>query len=650
MKIFHFLILLFFLPACQSLDTNLKSFFPRFEKKIKAKKSSQSVKDAWIQIERETHLPLEQRIQKLDEFINKYQKEELAMQAYLLKADLFLKKKQRAKACQTYHEASQSLVIYTGSWTLYKKSAQCYLQVGQVKLAFNILQDFSMSSQVTQEEKRKARLFQWSLLNDKKKKSSQKKYLKEKLIVLSALFDLSSKAQEKNKWKRKGIQLLHKLPIEKKLQYEKDKALFTSLAFYLDYELGLYFFKKKDFKKAKAYFKQALSSSSESFKKDIETKLSLIKKTNQVNPSLVGVILPLSGERKALGEKILRGLAAGFNQEGIQDIQMVIMDSKNHPDTVRSHIKELFYKHHVMGLIGGLNSEVAQVIAEKAEEFSTPAIVFSQSQGITKSRRFVFQNAVSPTQLLKPLIQELRETLKIEEVAIMYPDDSYGKKYSSFFENDFKKAGGRITKKQSYKLGEFDFKDEVRALLQLKLKGREKEFEKLKAEFLEKNKKQSGRSKKLTPENILPPIKNFSALFIPDSSVARVRIRDHLKYYGLDSIYLVGLNLWRQEQIKEKDFSILFVYQEEKNKLNSEFYKIFLKNYGQAPGYFEQKAYNTAVFLNQAFRFKPKSRLVLQKRLEQTTKFQGAYNQIQLSEERVFQYPLSLYKKESKKR
>ena len=81
---------------------------------MKAKKSSQSVKDIWIQIEKETHLPFEQRIQKLDEFINKYQKEELALQAYLLKADLFLKKKQRAKACQTYHEASQALVIYTG--------------------------------------------------------------------------------------------------------------------------------------------------------------------------------------------------------------------------------------------------------------------------------------------------------------------------------------------------------------------------------------------------------------------------------------------------------------------------------------------------------------------------------------------------------
>ena len=506
-----------------------------------------------------------------------------------------------------------------------------------------------MSSQVTREEKRKARLFQWSLLNDKKKKSSQEN-LKEKLIVLSALFDLSPKAQEKNKWKLKGIQILHKLPIEKKLQYEKDKALFPSFVFYLDYELGLYFFQKKDFKKAKAYFKKALSSSSESFKKEIEMKLSLIKKTSQVNPSLVGVILPLSGERKALGEKILRGLAAGFNKKGTQDIQMVIMDSKNHPDTVRSHIKELFYKHHVMGLIGGLNSEVAEVIAEKAEEFSTPAIVFSQSQGITKNRRFVFQNAVSPTQLLKPLIQELRETLKIKEVAIMYPDDSYGKKYSSFFENNFKEAGGRITKKQSYKLGEFDFKDEVKDLLQLKLKGREKEFEKLKAKFLEKNKKQSGRSKKLTPENILPPIKNFSALFIPDSSIARDRITDHLKYYGLDSIYLVGLNLWRQEQIKEKDFSILFVYQEEKNKLSSEFYKNFFKSYGQSPGYFEQKAYNASVFLNQALQFKPKSRLVLQKRLEQTKRFQGAYNPIQLSEERIFQYPLSLYKKESKKR
>ena len=634
---------LFFLPSCQSLD--IKSFYPSFEKKKKAKKSSSAVKNTWTQLESQTHLPLEQRIQKIDEFINIYQQEEIALLAYLLKAKLLLESKQTEKACQTYHQAAHSLVIYTGSWEIYKNSAQCHIQKAERKQAFNVLQDFSQSSQSAVQDKRKARLFQWDLIKN------QKDTEKQQLIVLSSLFDLSRQTQEKKKYQLKGIQIIQGLSFKKQLEYQKERDSFPSLAFYLDYRLGLSFFKDKNFPLAEKHFKKALSSSfSKQLKKELQNKLSLIKKSSRINPSLIGVILPLSGERKVIGEKILRGLSFGFSKKGGSEFQMIIMDSKNHPDTVRHHIEELFYKHHVTALIGGLSSEVAEVMAEKAEEFSIPAVLFSQSQGLTKNRRFVFQNAVSPKQLLTPLTQELIVTLKINKVAIMSPDDSYGKKYSSLFEESFKQAGGKITKRVNYKLGEFDFKDEVKELLNLTIKGRKREFQKIKAELLRKNKTLSERSKKLTPENILPPKKNFSALFIPDSSLARIRIRDHLKYFGLDSIYLVGLNLWKQDQIKEKDFSILFVYQEEKDKIKSNFYKNFYKSYRQAPGYFEQKAYNSAVFLNQSLGFKVKSRLLLQEKLEKIKSFQGAYNQIHLSDDRVFQYHIQLYKKTIQKK
>ena len=634
-------LLFFFLSSCQLLE--IDSFYSLIEKKKKAKKSSSQVINAWTEIENQKELPFEERMKQIDQFIGNHQKEEIALPAYQLKAKLFLEKKEIQKACQTYHEATRSVVIYTGSWKLYQESTRCYLKKSEIKKAFEVLEAFIQSSQVTAEEKKKARLFQWNFIKN------HKELKKQQIAILSSLYDLSPQAEEKKKWKLKGFQIIKELPFKTKLEYEKDRKKFLSLAFYLDYNLGLSFFKKKRFHLAERYFKQALSSPlSKPVEKELQNKLLLIKTSNQINPFLVGVILPLSGEKKVLGEKILRGLSFGFDKDS--DFQMVIMDSKNHPDTVRSHIENLFYKHHVMALIGGLNSEVAEVMAQKAEEFSIPSILFSQNQELTKNRSFVFQNAVTPDQLLAPLIEELRGPLKINKVAVMHPDDSYGKKYSAFFEESFKNSGGRVTKKVSYKLGEFDFKDEVRELLHLKRRGREKEFQRIKEKLLKKNKSLSPRSKKLTPENILPPKKNFSALFIPDSDLARVRIRDHLKYFGLDSIYLLGLNLWKEDQLKEKDFSMLFVNLEEKEKIKSPFYKSFFKSYRQAPGYFEQKAYNTAVFLKQALNLKLKSRLLLQEKLKETKSFQGAYNPISLSEDRIFQYPIKLYKKTIKKK
>jgi len=643
MKIRIIFLSLFFLFSCQLLE--IKSFYPSVEKKRKAKKSSFAVKNTWTELESQTQLPFEERIRQIDQFIERYQEEEIALPAYLLKAKLYLQNKKKEKACQTYHQATRSLVIYTGSFNLYKESAGCYLKEAQWRKAFDVLQSFAQSSQPLLLDKRKARLLQWEFIKSKKLAKKQK------LIVSSALFDLAVRPEEKKKWRQKGVQIIRSLPFDQKLKYQKERETFSSFAFYLDYKLGLNYFKAKDFPLAEKYFKQALSSPfSKALKKELQSKLLLIKKSKQINPSLIGVILPLSGERKALGEKILRGLAFGLNREKESKFQMIIMDSKNHPDTVKSLVEDLFYNHHVIALIGGLSGEVAEVIAEKAEEFSIPAVLFSQSQGLTQDRHFIFQNAVSPKQLLTPLIQELIGSLEIKRVAIMHPDDSYGGKYSLLFEESFKAAGGEIAGRVSYKLGEFDFKDEVKELLHLKIEGREEEFEELKEEFLKENKNLSARSKKLTPENILAPKKDFSALFIPDSSEARIRIRDHLKYFGLDSIYLAGLNLWGTAQLKEKDFSIIFTSLEKKDEVKSDFYKDFFKSYNRTPGYFEQKAYNTAVFLNQALTTRVKSRLLLQKKLESIKSFQGAYNQIQLSKDRVFQYPIKVYKKINEKK
>ena len=643
MKFRLLFLFLIFLCSCQFLEVS--SFYLSTEKKKKAKKNSPVSQNTWTQIENQIHkLPFDEKIKQLDQFIEKYQAEEIALLAYLLKAKLYLEKKENEKACQTYHQATRSLVVYTDSLKLYQESAQCHFKKAEINKAFQVLENFIRSSQVTRLNKRKARLLQWEFIKNNKLAKKQK------LFVSSSLFKLSRQPQEKKKWKQKGIQIIQSLSVEKQLEYEKERDSFSDLSFFLDYKLGLYYFKEKRFQLAQKHFKQALSSPlSKSYQRELQVKLSLVKKSGQINPSLVGVILPLSGEKKVLGEKILRGLAFGFNRGGDSGIQMIIMDSKDHPDTVRFHVENLFYKHHVVALIGGLSSESAEVIAEKAEEFSIPSILFSQSQNLTKNRMFVFQNAISPQQLLTPLIRELRGPLKIDKVAIMYPDDSYGIKYSSFFEESFKKAGGRVTKKVSYKLGEFDFKEEVKELLHLKRKGREKEFQRIKEKFLKKNKTLSTRSPKLTPENILPPKKDFSALFIPDSSTARVRIRDYLKYFGLDSIYLVGLNLWKQDQLKEKDFSILFVNLEEKDKTRTPFYKNFFINYSQSPGYFEQRAYNTAIFLKQSLNFSSKSRNHFREQLEKTKSFQGAYHKIFLSEDRVFQYPIKLYKNKIKK-
>ena len=632
-----FLSLLFvsFLVSCQYLEK--KRIYP---KKTQAQEISQQEQKTWEDIKKEKNLSLEKKIQQLNRFIRANKDKNTALSAYLLKAQWFVKHNQKKQACLTYYEVLNSSFAYKNSWPAYHSAFKCQIKEGNQALAIKTLETFIQQAHQKTEDKKKAAQLLWSLLKP------QKEFFKEKLRALSYLHSFSASLKEKQSFLKEGQSLIHPLSQQELTFYAHRSQEFKLFEVYLLYRAGQLSLESKELKTAERFFKKLLTRlKDDGMKKQIEQTLIRIKQATQTNPYLIGVILPLSGPRKVLGEKLLRALSVGFELNRGAPWQLLVLDSQDHSERVKSQMEDLFYKHHAVAVIGGLSSETAGAMAEKAEEFSIPAILLSQKSGLTKDRPFVFQNAVTAEQLLEPLIQELRENLKVQSVAILSPDDTYGRNYSLLFEESFKESNGRIESKVLYKSGEVDFKNQITKLL--KFKNRQKEFEEKKAEILKQDPSLLSRSVKLTPENVLSADQKFSALFIPDGPKALKVIEDHLKYFGLKDIYLLGLNVWREETVNSQDFPIRFVNLKEFEKNRSPFYREFFKQYNYAPGHFEERAYNSALFLKQGLK-KGISRFELQKQLDSMKSFKGAYSTMNLSEDRIFQYPLKIYKKDLK--
>ena len=639
MKKFKFLFILFYfsLFGCQFLEKS--DLINRFAKKKMADRAKPQEKQNWVNIKKQKG-SFTERMNRIDQFIEDNKGKETVLPAYMLKAKILFQNKKARQACSIYHELINSSFDYKGRWKAYQESAQCYFKEGKILLAVETLERLIQHPKELFSNKKQAVQLQWSFLKN------QKALISLKLKSLSHLIQFSSGLTKQQAWFNKAKKIIDDMSFSKLVIYANQASIFGELEPYLLYKAGQYFLKNKKFKKAEKYFKKSLSTSlSPPLKMEVKQLLSLMKKISQVNPYLIGAVIPLSGRRKTLGEKILRGLYLGLSMNQDSPWQILVLDSQSHPEVVRTHINDLFYKRHVIGLIGGLTSETAEVMALKAEEFAIPAVIFSQKQDITKGRGFVFQNAVTARHLLIPLIKEVRHNLKIQKTAVLYPDDPYGRDYFSLFAELFKKEGGVVTEIEKYKPGEVDFKRAVKNLLHLNIKNREGEFEKLKAERLKK--KASARSLKLTPENILPAQKDFSAVFIPDSLDSLTSIRNHFRYFGITDIYFLGTNLWQKKGIKRKDFPLLFVNLPEKDNQmmkKSDFYKYFVKSYNYPPGHFEQRAYNTALFFKQALEKNIKTRLSLQKELKNLKNFQGAYYSLSLSKDRVFEYPIEVYK------
>ena len=137
-----------------------------------------------------------------------------------------------------------------------------------------------------------------------------------KLMSLSHLFALSSQLKNKKFWFNTAKNLIDSLAVSDLVIYANQAHFFGELESYLLYKAGQYFLKVKKLKKAEKYFKKSLSTSlAPHLKKEVKQTLFLMKKISQVNPYLIGVIVPLSGRRQALGEKILRGLYMGLSMD-----------------------------------------------------------------------------------------------------------------------------------------------------------------------------------------------------------------------------------------------------------------------------------------------------------------------------------------------
>ena len=641
MKNLFFPLFCVFLFSCAGLERFNKTFLPS---KI-AKPASPPEKLTWQKIKSQKGKPLEERIKDIDLFIQNHQGKDIAFSAYQLKVQLFLKNKRLKEACKAHHEAARSSYYHIRQAEAFFASAKCRFKQGDLQEALQTLDRLIQQKQESIENKRSAVRLQWSFLKDQKGRSGRK------LGVLSYMLFFSS-PQKKEIWQKKGVQLINSLSSSELESLSAQADKFMGFAGYLPYTAGFRHWKKREFAKAEKYFKESLSHSLPLSLKSLATrKLNLLKAISKMNPYLIGVVVPLSGRRKTLGEKVLRGLYMGLGMDKDSSWQILAMDSKGHPDVAKTRMENLFYKYHVSAFVGGLTSETAQVIAEGAESFFVPAVLFSQKSGLTLNKEFVFQNSVTAEQLLQPLAKQSYSRLKIKRVALLCPDDPYGRSYAKIFSELFQKEGGLITERAFYKPGETDFKAPVKRLLHLRLKGREREFEKLKKAYLQENPSVTERSRRLTPDNLLPAKQDFEAIFIPDSLVQAKQIANHLKYFGAKDIYLLGTNLWNPEQnfrwAKENPLVFINLPQLNAPIRKSVFYKEFFQSFGRAPGLIEQRAYNTALFLKKALKASPKSRLAFSKKLESIKEIQGSYYPILLSRDRVFHYPLNLYKGDS---
>jgi ABC-type branched-subunit amino acid transport system substrate-binding protein len=270
---------------------------------------------------------------------------------------------------------------------------------------------------------------------------------------------------------------------------------------------------------------------------------------------------------------------------------------------------------------------------------------------------FIFRNALVHREEVKALLDYAFKTLpgtlpEYKRFAILYPNNAYGVSMRDFFWDEVKARGGVIAGAEGYKPGETDFTKPVKKLVGLYYpEPRKDEWEALRREARSKNKKIRDRDLQLSP------VIDFGALFIPDSYATATIIADHLPYFDVKNILLLGDSNWNDPQLLQRSpknvqgavFTDGFFVASSRTPV-----RVFVANYqsafGAEPKRHAAYAYDTAQMLLQTLQDpKIRSRSTLQSALLNLANFSGVTGVASFSEDGEIQKPPLLLRVEGEK-
>jgi branched-chain amino acid transport system substrate-binding protein len=375
---------------------------------------------------------------------------------------------------------------------------------------------------------------------------------------------------------------------------------------------------------------------------------------NKVDPHTIGVVLPLSGPNASIGYKALRGIQLGLGLYGSNQstgFRLAVVDSEGNVDGARRGIERLVQEDNVIAIIGGLQSKTATVEAARAQEFGVPTIMLSQKSGITAAGESIFRNALTSQMQVQELVDIAMKQLGYKNFAVMYPNDAYGTEYANLFWDEVKSHGGEITAAQTYDPKETDFRSHVQRLAgTYYLDDRAEELRVRQAEYAQKNPKKSLRNGGPSIEDILPPVVDFDAVFIPDEARAVGQIAPSLAYDNVKGVRLLGTNIWnsprfiqRGQRFVEGAIFVDSVLTNDPSFTNSPFYLNFKSAFNEDPGLTEIQAYDSALIVRQLIAKGETTRIGLQQAMANLQNFPGALGNLSVTPDREIRRPMTAF-------
>lgn len=188
------------------------------------------------------------------------------------------------------------------------------------------------------------------------------------------------------------------------------------------------------------------------------------KTTPQSPPTVVGCLLPLSGEHAEFGRQVKNGLELAASQS---DIALIMKDCGTNSQATKALVEELADNPQVLVLVGFFPLATAEAAADTAQRLEIPLLALTQRKNITQTRTYVFRDFLTHRMMLQALLNYTANTLGLQRYAILYPRSKFGQTLTRHFNEEINRQAAKLVAQVAYTEGGSDLSQAVQTLTQL---------------------------------------------------------------------------------------------------------------------------------------------------------------------------------------
>lgn len=266
----------------------------------------------------------------------------------------------------------------------------------------------------------------------------------------------------------------------------------------------------------------------------------IIEEQRRVNLTNIGLILPISGEYREYGYRILKGCLHStgvFSEVEKRKYTIIVADTGESNVVTEKWVDELVSKYNVSAIVGPLLASTSYSAARRAQILGVPLLLLTNADKINDIGEYVFSFGLTDASEARTIAKFAVTDLNLKKFAILYPDSNSGRNEMNTFWDEIEKYSGKIVGIESYKPDKKEFSSEIKKLVGLYyLDTREDE----RKEWFEANRGKDKTAKKWKPY----PIIDFDALFIPDTYETASIILLYLPYYDILTPIPLGVSGW----------------------------------------------------------------------------------------------------------